>query len=75
MHCICGEGSERLVKLNRAVNWVQIEEGNHTFNTVHPFKGTTKPLEKAIDETLAFIRKKLEDWKIQAKSESKTDTG
>jgi hypothetical protein len=55
------EGSERLVKLNQAVNWVQIEEGNHTFNTVHPFKGTTVPLEKAINETLAFIRKKLED--------------
>lgn len=55
------EGSEQLVQLNQEVEWIQIEEGNHTFNAVHPFQGTTEPLEKAIGETLAFIRKRLEN--------------
>lgn len=50
------DGSAELVKENPAIRWVNIEGGNHTFNTVHPFQGETKPLRAAIQETMRFIK-------------------
>ncbi|NDI33631.1 alpha/beta hydrolase family protein [Chengkuizengella sediminis] len=48
-------GSKQLVEKNDTIDLIQISEGNHTFNSVHPFQGTTKPLEQAIVETKKFI--------------------
>lgn len=48
-------GSETLVQSNPAIQWVQIPAGNHTFGAVHPFQGTTEPLEAAVEQTCAFI--------------------
>lgn len=44
-------GSERLTTTNPKVRWVKIEGGNHTFNAVHPFAGTTPQLTEAIQQT------------------------
>lgn len=52
-------GSAEIVERNAAISWVQITGGNHTFNTVHPFQGTTEPLEAAIKETQRFIEEQL----------------
>lgn len=52
-------GSEKLVANNAAIEWVKIPEGNHTFGSVHPFQGVTKPLELAIEETRRTIRSML----------------
>ncbi|MFS1513434.1 alpha/beta hydrolase family protein [Chengkuizengella sp. SCS-71B] len=49
------KGSQQLVQNNPDIKWIHILEGNHTFNAVHPFQGTTKPLEQAILETKKFI--------------------
>lgn len=49
-------GSMRLVEVNPAIAWIRIPEGNHTFGTVHPFQGETKPLNEAIRETIHTIR-------------------
>ncbi|MDP5273196.1 alpha/beta hydrolase family protein [Chengkuizengella axinellae] len=48
-------GSKQLVENNPDIDWIHIPEGNHTFNAVHPFQGTTEPLEQAIHETKKFI--------------------
>ena len=52
-------GSEQLVSVRPDIRWVQIPGGNHTFNTVHPFTGTTPQLEHAIAETIDFIEQTL----------------
>lgn len=49
------QGSEQLTELRPDINWVQVPEGNHTFNTVHPFAGTTPQLELAIAASTDFI--------------------
>lgn len=49
------QGSEQLVQAYPHIQWVHIPHGNHTFNTVHPFRGTTDPLDKAIEASLTFI--------------------
>lgn len=49
------EGSSKLVKQNDLVNWIKIEAGTHTFNAVHPFSGTTKQLNEAIEHSRQFI--------------------
>ncbi|MDQ0900080.1 MULTISPECIES: S9 family peptidase [unclassified Paenibacillus] len=49
-------GSKRLVEQNAAITWIKIPEGNHTFGSVHPYKGETKPLKEAIRETKRTIK-------------------
>lgn len=49
------KGSEQLVNLRPDIQWIQIEGGNHTFGTVHPFTGPTPQLTTALEATLAFI--------------------
>jgi hypothetical protein len=44
-------GSVKMLEANSSMEWIQIPEGNHTFKAVHPFQGTTEPLEAAIRET------------------------
>lgn len=53
------EGSSKLVELRPDIAWAQIDGGNHTFNTVHPFQGTTPQLEEAIQASISFIRDSL----------------
>lgn len=48
-------GSAQLTSLRSDIEWVQIEGGNHTFGTVHPFAGSTPQLEQAIAATGTFI--------------------
>ncbi|UYZ14502.1 alpha/beta hydrolase [Brevibacillus sp. WF146] len=49
------KGAERLHEAAResALHW--IEAGDHTFNTRHPFAGTSPQLEEAIERTAAFV--------------------
>lgn len=49
------EGSALLTSVRPDIEWVQIQGGNHTFNTVHPFQGSSLPLDQAITETRRFI--------------------
>lgn len=49
-------GSQRLVEQNAAIAWIRIPEGNHTFGSVHPYQGETKPLKEAILETKRTIQ-------------------
>lgn len=49
------EGSALLTSVRPDIEWVQIQGGGHTFNTVHPFQGTTIQLDQAIAETRRFI--------------------
>ncbi|WP_223067030.1 alpha/beta hydrolase family protein [Paenibacillus caui] len=53
------EGSARIVAARPDIPWIRIEGGNHTFNTVHPFGGTSTQLEQAIQASLDFIDKHL----------------
>ncbi|GGF94413.1 hypothetical protein GCM10010912_44210 [Paenibacillus albidus] len=53
-------GSQQLVQSRPDIDWVQIPGGNHTFGTVHPFTGTTPPLDQAIAATEEFITRILE---------------
>jgi predicted esterase len=53
-------GSATLVENNPAIQWIQISNGNHTFNAVHPFQGETIPLKEAITETSNFIDQRLQ---------------
>lgn len=50
------EGAKRIHQAakNSELHW--IEGGDHTFNTRHPFAGTSAPLEAAIKQTVAFVR-------------------
>ncbi|WP_440116069.1 alpha/beta hydrolase family protein [Paenibacillus sp. QZ-Y1] len=52
------DGSAALVQARPDIPWHQIPGGNHTYNTVHPFTGTTPQLEQVITETL----RQLEAW-------------
>ncbi|MDQ0338913.1 pimeloyl-ACP methyl ester carboxylesterase [Caldalkalibacillus uzonensis] len=54
------EGSKRLVNASPQVQWVKIEDGNHTFNAIHPFAGETKPLYEAIKHTEEAIKSILQ---------------
>jgi pimeloyl-ACP methyl ester carboxylesterase len=45
-------GSERLISALPAVRWIKIKGGSHTFNTVHPFQGSTGALDEAIEQSL-----------------------
>lgn len=49
------EGSAELVRLRPDISWIQIQGGNHTFGTVHPFQGYTEPFTEALKATQAFI--------------------
>ncbi|NBI29458.1 alpha/beta hydrolase family protein [Chengkuizengella marina] len=49
------QGSKKLIEKKPKINLIQITGGNHTFNSLHPFQGTTEPLEQAIKETKKFI--------------------
>ncbi|WP_342416586.1 alpha/beta fold hydrolase [Paenibacillus sp. FSL R10-2782] len=49
------EGSALLTSVRPDIEWVQIQGGNHTFNTVHPFQGSSLPLDQAITETRRFM--------------------
>lgn len=49
------KGSAKLISLRPDVDWVHIPGGNHTFCTVHPFKGTTPQLDQALQASLVFI--------------------
>ncbi|GIQ67917.1 alpha/beta fold hydrolase [Xylanibacillus composti] len=62
------EGNARLVERNPSIRWIRIAGGNHTFNTVHPFQGSTEALEAAIAETAGV----LHQWSTT--QESVTDT-
>ncbi|WP_110930373.1 alpha/beta fold hydrolase [Paenibacillus bouchesdurhonensis] len=53
------EGSSSLVSIRPDIPWIHIPGGNHTFNTVHPFQGTTAPLEEALKASLLFINQTL----------------
>ncbi|AWB46788.1 alpha/beta hydrolase [Paenibacillus sp. CAA11] len=53
------EGSAHITKARPDIAWVQIEEGSHTFNTVHPFTGTTPQLEAALAASFQFIEQHL----------------
>ncbi|WP_433945402.1 alpha/beta hydrolase [Paenibacillus sp. SN-8-1] len=49
------EGSRRLVQANPHIPWIQIQGGNHTFNTDHPFQGASRQLKDAINASESFI--------------------
>jgi pimeloyl-ACP methyl ester carboxylesterase len=49
-------GSQSLVEQNAAIAWIRIPEGNHTFGSVHPYQGETKPLKEAILATKRTIQ-------------------
>lgn len=50
------DGSARLVANYPEAEWFTIEGGGHTFNTVHPFQGTTPELEAAIEATVQWLQ-------------------
>lgn len=54
-------GSADLTAVRPDIDWVQIEGGNHTFGTVHPFAGTTPQLDQAIAASEAFINRVLNE--------------
>jgi pimeloyl-ACP methyl ester carboxylesterase len=54
------QGSAKLIEANPSIKWVQIDNGNHTFNAVHPFQGETSPLIEAITHTSEFIHDRLQ---------------
>lgn len=62
------DGNARLVERNPSIRWVRIAEGNHTFQAVHPFEGTTESLEAAITETARVL------YQWSTTQESVTDT-
>lgn len=49
------QGSAQLVKANPTIRWIQIDGGDHTFKTVHPFQGESTPLKEALACTEEFI--------------------
>jgi len=50
-----GAGRLHQAAKNSDLHW--IKEGNHTWNTRHPFAGTTPQLEEAIKTTASFIQR------------------
>ncbi|MFD2672265.1 alpha/beta hydrolase family protein [Marinicrinis sediminis] len=55
--------NERLREQQPRLAYVQIPEGNHTFLAVHPFKGTTGPLEGAIAATKNWLSQQIQSDK------------
>lgn len=51
------DGSAKLVANNSNAEWITIDNAGHTFNTVHPFQGTTPALEAAIDATVCWLHR------------------
>ncbi|WP_410770846.1 alpha/beta hydrolase [Fontibacillus sp. BL9] len=49
------KGSAELIKRRPDISWIQIQGGNHTFGTVHPFQGFTEPFSEALQATQSFI--------------------
>ncbi|MGG0812806.1 alpha/beta fold hydrolase [Paenibacillus alvei] len=49
------EGSAKLVQNYAGAKWITINGAGHTFNTVHPFQGTTPALEAAIEATVEWL--------------------
>ncbi|RCX16203.1 alpha-beta hydrolase superfamily lysophospholipase [Fontibacillus phaseoli] len=49
------KGSAELVKLRPDISLIQIQGGNHTFGTVHPFQGFTESFSEALQATQSFI--------------------
>ena len=54
------KGSAVLVEVNPSIQWLRVQGGNHTFNTVHPFRETTPQLEEALRLSEAFILSVIE---------------
>ena len=54
-------GSSELTKLRPDIPWRQVPGGNHTFGAVHPFQGTTPPLEEAIRLTLEWLENQTQN--------------
>ncbi|KKO50868.1 alpha/beta hydrolase family protein [Paenibacillus sp. DMB20] len=54
------KGSAVLVEVNPSIQWLRVQGGNHTFNTVHPFRETTPKLEEALRLSEAFILSVIE---------------
>jgi predicted esterase len=52
------KGSEQLTRLNDNIQLLEVNEGNHTFGAVHPFKGETEQLAEAIRLT----KQVLSEW-------------
>jgi pimeloyl-ACP methyl ester carboxylesterase len=52
------KGSSMLLEAKPSIPWIQVPKGNHTFKSVHPFQGTTAPLEEAITQS----KKCLDAW-------------
>ena len=51
------KGAKKLEHHAKDGQLVWIEDGTHTFNTVHPFQGTSLQLEQAINETVLFLQR------------------
>lgn len=49
------EGSAQLIENYPTAKWITIDNAGHTFNTVHPFQGTTPELEAAIEATSDWL--------------------
>ena len=45
-----------MLNANPSINYVAIEGGNHMFNTVHPFVGSSPHLDQALEASSTFIR-------------------
>lgn len=52
------KGSEQLVRKQPNIAWQLVQGGNHTFGAVHPFAGTTQPLEQAVQLTKQWLYSK-----------------
>ncbi|WP_261378447.1 alpha/beta hydrolase family protein [Paenibacillus agilis] len=54
------EGSSRLQQQYKEAEWVIIDEAGHTFQAVHPFQGTTRQLNEAIEHSALWLKKQLQ---------------
>ncbi|WP_311198857.1 hypothetical protein [Paenibacillus hexagrammi] len=53
-------GSASLAAKHTRTQWIQVPSGDHTFGTVHPFRGETEPLKQAIEASKEAIRSMLQ---------------
>ncbi|WP_260982057.1 S9 family peptidase [Paenibacillus sp. 32O-W] len=51
------EGSKKLLQARPDIEWHRVEGGTHAFNVVHPFQGTSEPLEEALRVSSDWIMK------------------
>lgn len=58
------KGSAALVERNSTIQWIQVPGGDHTFGTVHPYKGRTEPLKLALEATIQHIESMAHAKKI-----------